>query len=53
MDIQNISGSDVVINGFNANTRINSENTRIERQETREESNNQEKEKGNYIDTKA
>lgn len=53
MEIQNISGSDVVSSGFNVNSRITSENITNEKEEVREEIKPTEKEKGNIIDTKA
>lgn len=53
MEIQNISGSDVVSSGFNVSSRISSENVTNEKDEVREETKTTEKEKGNIIDTKA
>jgi hypothetical protein len=53
MEIQNISGSDMVSGGMNVNSRVSSENTNVEKPEPTENIPSQEKEKGNYIDTKA
>jgi hypothetical protein len=53
MDIQNISGSDIISSGLNINSRVSSENAKIERQEPQENKINMEKVKGNYIDIKA
>jgi hypothetical protein len=53
MDVQNISGSDIVSSGLNVNSRISHENVKTERQEPQENNSNFEKEKGNNIDIKA
>jgi hypothetical protein len=53
MDIQNISGSDMVSGGMNVNSRVSTENAKVEKPEPHENIPSQEKEKGNYIDTKA
>ncbi|MFH0974758.1 MAG: hypothetical protein V1874_03130 [Spirochaetota bacterium] len=53
MEIQNISGADIISGGFNANSRVSGENAKVEKQEAKEETVNPEKEKGNIIDTKA
>ncbi len=53
MDIQNISGSDMISGGLNANPRVSAENVKIEKPEPQENITNPEKEKGNFIDTRA
>ncbi len=53
MEVQNISGSDIISSGMNVNSRITHENANPERQETTENKINPEKEKGNNIDIKA
>ena len=52
MDVQNISGTDIIPAGLNVNSRVTSENVNLEK-EPKENTVNPEKEKGNYIDTKA
>ncbi|MBN2400938.1 MAG: hypothetical protein JXN64_00920 [Spirochaetes bacterium] len=53
MDVQNISGSDIVSQGLNVNSRILNENVNTEKQEPQENIVNPEKEKGNFIDIRA
>jgi hypothetical protein len=53
MDVQNISGSDMISSGLNINSKASSENAKVERPEPQENKINAEKEKGNYIDIKA
>ena len=53
MDVQNISGTDIISSGLNVNSRVTSENVNHEKQEPMENTVNPEKEKGNYIDIKA
>jgi hypothetical protein len=53
MEIQNISGADIISGGFNTNSKVSSENAKVEKHEVREETVSPEKEKGNNIDIKA
>jgi hypothetical protein len=53
MDIQNISGSDIISGGLNVNPGVSAENVKIEKSEPQENITNPEKEKGNFIDIRA
>ena len=53
MEIQNISGPDIISSGFTVNSRVTSENVKNDKEDYREEVKSAETEKGNFIDTKA
>jgi hypothetical protein len=52
MDIQNISGADMIPGGLTVNSKVSTENVKVEKQEPHENIPNPEKDKGNLIDTK-
>lgn len=53
MEVQNISGSDIIQSGLSVNSSVRSENIKPEKQEPQENTPKLEQEKGNNIDTKA
>ena len=53
MEVQNISGTDIISSKMDVNPRITNENARSERKEIPEAEINPESTKGRIIDTKA
>ena len=53
MDVQNISGTDIISNKISVNTEISNENVKTDEEPVNEESKSVEENKGNSIDTYA
>ncbi len=53
MDVQNISGTDIVSNKLSVNTEISNESSEVDEEPRSEENNNPEPNKGANIDTYA
>ena len=53
MEIQNISGTDLISSGLSINSQVSNENVKTEGNEINQDINNPEEKKGTIIDTKA
>ncbi len=51
MEIQNISGTDLISSGFSVNTSISSENVKPEKEPENENRTNKDETKGTHVDT--